>query len=420
MTFRRQPLKHLAAVSVSNVDKKSVEGDHPVRLVNYTDVYYGDRITPALSLMDATATTQQLEAFRLRPGDVAITKDSETADDIGIAAFIEESAPDLVLGYHLALLRPRPSAIDPRFLYWCMRSDLARGQLSTGATGVTRFGLRQDVIASVSLPTPRLMEQRTIADFLDTETARIDALIAKKRRMIDLLRAELAERVARAVLLEQRYDHPLQVTRGEALAPGVRAMRLSWIATFGSGTTPEAGSERYYGGDIPWVLTGDLRDGDVHETTRSVTAEALADYSALKVHPAGSLIVAMYGATIGKMGVLRIAAAVNQACCVIAPGPDLDTDFLYLYLFGFRKELIELGRGSGQPNISQEILRSLRLAVPPVELQRGVVADLRRSWARAERTAAALERQINLLQEHRHALITAAVTGELAVPGAAA
>lgn len=418
--YPRQPLKHLAAVSVSNVDKKTVEGDHPVRLVNYTDVYYGDRITPKLPLMEATATTQQREAFRVRPGDTAITKDSETADDIGIAAFIEESAPDLVLGYHLALLRPRRSIIDPRFLYWSMCSDLARGQLSTGATGVTRFGLRQDVIASVALPTPALATQRAIADFLDTETSRIDALIAKKRSMIDLLKDHFAERVRRAVLLEATYPDPLQVSRGDTQLPGVRAMRLAWMAAFGSGTTPEAGSERYYGGSVPWVLTGDLCDGEVRQTTRSITEEALADYSALKIHPAGSLVVAMYGATIGKMGVLGIAAAVNQACCVIAPGPDLYTDFLYLYLFGFRKEVIERGRGSGQPNISQEILRSLRLAVPPVDKQRAVVAALRLSCDRVQQATTALTAQISLLREHRQALITAAVTGELEVPGVAA
>ncbi|HEV2070647.1 MAG TPA: restriction endonuclease subunit S [Acidimicrobiales bacterium] len=277
-----------------------------------------------------------------------------------------------------------------------------------------------DKVGSYVVEDVALDGQRAIADFLDTEAARIDALIAKKCRMIELLKDQLAERVRCTVLLEQWYEDPLQVSRREAQLLGVRAMRLSWMAAFGSGTTPAAGSDRYYGGDIPWVLTGDLPDGEVNATTRSVTEEALADHSALKVYPAGSLVVAMYGATIGKMGILRIGAAVNQACCVIAPGPDLDTDFLYFYMFGFRNELIERGRGSGQPNISQEILRSLRLAVPPVDRQRALVAELRRSWERVERATTALVTQIELLQEHRQALITAAVTGELEVPGVAA
>ncbi len=115
--WRRQVLKRVAGISVSNVDKKSAPGEVRVRLVNYTDVYYGDRLTPTADLMDATATAGQVLAFRLQPGDVAITKDSETADDIGVAAFIEASADDVVLGYHLApspRSTPRSSNSKPR------------------------------------------------------------------------------------------------------------------------------------------------------------------------------------------------------------------------------------------------------------------------------------------------------------------
>lgn len=197
--YPSRPLKHLAAVSVSNVDKKFVEGDHPVRLVNYTDVYYGDRITPALPLMEATATTQQLEAFQLRPGDVAITKDSEIAEDIGVPAFMEASAPDMVLGYHLALLRPHRGVIDPRYLYWAMSSDFARGQLAAGATGVTRFGLRTDVIGSTLVPIPTLPTQQAISALLDGETGRVDVLLTKKRQLVALLEAHIDSEIMQIV-----------------------------------------------------------------------------------------------------------------------------------------------------------------------------------------------------------------------------
>jgi len=182
-----RPLKTLASIVVSNVDKLIVDGQFPVRLVNYTDVYYGDRLSSQLDLMPATATAAQLDRFRLRNGDVLITKDSETADDIGVAAYVEDAADDMVCGYHLALLRPQPQRADGRFLYWAMRSDFIRDQFSTAATGVTRFGLRVDGIASTAVPAPAVAEQRAIAAFLDTETARIDALITKKRRLIELL-----------------------------------------------------------------------------------------------------------------------------------------------------------------------------------------------------------------------------------------
>ena len=186
MRGRTLRLKHVAALRVSNVDKKSHSNEIPVRLVNYTDVYYRDRIVPELELMRATATVDEVEAFHLLPGDVIITKDSETASDIGIAAYVERSSSDLVCGYHLAICRPRSMYVNSRFLFWALNSDDTRGQLSSGATGVTRYGLRADVIGDVRIVVPPLCEQRTIVDYLDMETARIDALISKKRRMLEL------------------------------------------------------------------------------------------------------------------------------------------------------------------------------------------------------------------------------------------
>lgn len=179
---------------MSNVDKRSVEGQVPVRLCNYTDVYYGDRITPSADLMKATATPDQVKAFRLDIGDVVVTKDSEDASDIGVPAFVEESAPDLLCGYHLAVLRPLQDRTSGRYLYWAMASRRVQDHFSVNATGITRYGLRTDSISAAPIPWWPVPTQRAIADFLDEETARIDALIAKKRRLIDAL-SERASRL---------------------------------------------------------------------------------------------------------------------------------------------------------------------------------------------------------------------------------
>ena len=179
------PLKRIADVAPSNVDKLSVKGELPVRLVNYTDVYYGDRLTSNMDYMRATATPAEVAKFHVRPGDVIMTKDSETADDIGIPAFVDSSAPDLICGYHLSLVRPR--TVLGRYLYFAISSTHARDQMSVASTGVTRFALRSESIKLLSVRVPPLSKQRAIADYLDTETARIDALITKKRRLIDLL-----------------------------------------------------------------------------------------------------------------------------------------------------------------------------------------------------------------------------------------
>ena len=108
-------IKNVVDMKVSNVDKHVREGESPVRLCNYSDVYKNDRITARMSFMEATATAKEIERFRLKPDDVLITKDSEVWNEIAIPALVEYAAEDLVCGYHLALLRPRDMFLTPDY-----------------------------------------------------------------------------------------------------------------------------------------------------------------------------------------------------------------------------------------------------------------------------------------------------------------
>jgi type I restriction enzyme S subunit len=160
-----------------------------------------------------------------------------------------------------------------------------------------------------------------------------------------------------------------------------------------------------------------LNDGVLTEATRFVTDTAMADYSPLVLHSAGSLLVAMYGATIGKLAMLDFPATVNQACCVVTPAGSCSAQFLFYWLLAFRQELIEMGRGSGQPNISQETLRAIRIAIPSADEQRKIVRRVGDWRERLIDVSSALVEQIALLQERKEALITGAVTGQFAIPG---
>jgi type I restriction enzyme S subunit len=124
---------------MSNVDKKTVSGERSVRLCNYTDVYYNERITAELPFMEATASVDQIARFGLRAGDVLLTKNSETPDDIAVPAYVVADLPDVVCGYHLALLRPGRE-VDGRYLFWALSSRSSREQFSASANGITRFG----------------------------------------------------------------------------------------------------------------------------------------------------------------------------------------------------------------------------------------------------------------------------------------
>ena len=184
-TYRKLPpgwklekLKFFADVRNSNVDKTISEDEEPVRLCNYTDVYYNDRITPDLNFMEGSATESEIVRFHLKRGQVIITKDSEGWDDIGIPALVSEDMPKVLCGYHLSVIEPGPK-LDGGFLAWLCRTEPLNDQFKLSANGVTRFGLGQYPMKNAFIALPPLDTQRRIARFLDEKTARIDGVIEK-------------------------------------------------------------------------------------------------------------------------------------------------------------------------------------------------------------------------------------------------
>jgi type I restriction enzyme, S subunit len=174
-------LKRVADVRLSNVDKHTVEGQESVSLCNYLDVYRNDRITGAIEFMQATAPAEQIDRLALRAGDCIITKDSEDPSDIGIPAYVEEIAPRLVCGYHLALMRPDNRQCIGLFLHYLFRSEFARATFEVASRGLTRYALGKYSIDNFEFALPPKPEQAAIAAFLDRETAKIDALVGSRR-----------------------------------------------------------------------------------------------------------------------------------------------------------------------------------------------------------------------------------------------
>ena len=192
-------LKHVAAVRPSNVDKKTVEGQEGVRLCNYLDVYKNDYITQDFDFMQASATPAQITAFTLKAGDVIITKDSETWMDIAVPAHVDVDLPGVLCGYHLALVRPRADRLDGEYLFNSFSASGVLDQFRVAANGITRFGLGTGAIADSLFPLPPVEEQQQIRKFLKRETAKIDALIAKKERLIELLQEKRTALISHAV-----------------------------------------------------------------------------------------------------------------------------------------------------------------------------------------------------------------------------
>ena len=214
-------LRTVAEMRVSNVDKHTKEGEFPVRLCNYVDVYKNDRITQAMPFMNATASRDEVERFRLERDDVLITKDSEAWDDIGVPALVTESADDLLSGYHLALLRPSGEVIGV-YLAQALRSKGVAYQFHVRANGVTRYGLTHTGIYSIHIPLPPLPEQVAIVRFLDHADRRIRRYIRAKQKLIALLEDQ------KQALIHQAVTGQVDVRTGQSY-PAYSSSGVKWL-----------------------------------------------------------------------------------------------------------------------------------------------------------------------------------------------
>lgn len=430
-------LKHVADLRFSNVDKKTVDGQIEVRLCNYTDVYYSERILPDMPFMNATATPDQIAAFSLRGGDVLLTKDSESADDIGVSSYVSRDLPGVLCGYHLALLRPRPSDMDGRYLRWALVSTGSRQQLEHAASGVTRFGLRQDAVGGMTIPTPPIDDQIAIADYLDAETTRIDQMI----QMLDRLRTLLWTRWDRLLDDEVlgrtgRYGSDHSPEPWGPSAAVVRTLPVAWapqplkrvLVTNQSGVW----------GDDPTGIrdTVVLRSTDISvrgtwtisdPATRSLTSLE-AQTGQLRV---GDIVVVTSSGSqlhIGKaamvdQSVADLGAAFSNFTQRLRASDSADPRYVWYLLrspFG-REQLNWLSSTTtGLRNLSGRVLGAITHPGPPLEEQRRIVSRLDEIRRDLDDADGRLGQQMMLLAERRQALITAAVTGELDIPGVAA
>jgi type I restriction enzyme, S subunit len=189
---------------------------------------------------------------------------------------------------------------------------------------------------------------------------------------------------------------------------------LGDLGTWTSGGTPSRGEDSYYGLGVPWVKTGDLCDGPIVDVPETITALGLKNSSAKKV-PTGSLLVAMYGATIGRLGLLTFEAATNQACAaLICDNGSRDfVPYTFQFLLSQRDELRKVGKGGAQPNISQGLLKAYEIPLPPLNEQKRIVAKLESLQGRSRRARAALDAAAPLLEKLRQSILAAAFRGDL-------
>ncbi|HZW78627.1 MAG TPA: restriction endonuclease subunit S [Flavobacteriaceae bacterium] len=354
--------------------------------------------------------------IQLQNEDLLITKDGT----IGKLAIVNNIDKPACLNSGIFVVRSTEEDFSTEFLFWILKSKLFTQFNEYTSYGSTIQHLYQNVFVEFGFTFPSIDEQTAIATYLDRKTAEIDSLIADKKRLLELYEEEKTVIINQAVTKGINQEVKLKDSGIEWLGEipeHWEVKRLSWcFGIIGSGTTPKAGKEEYYyNGTFNWLLTGDLTDGEICETSKKITQKALDDHSSLKEYPKDSIVMAMYGATIGKLGILKIPTSVNQACCVMGAPKHFYNIFAFYLLLAARKEIINMSYGGGQPNISQELIKSFRVQVPPLDEQQSIVQYIEIECSRIESKIAKTEKLIDLLTEYRTALISEVVTGKVKV-----
>lgn len=412
-----RPLRSVAEYAVSNVDKILSDGELPVRLCNYTDVYNNEKIHLGMEFMAGTATQSEISKFHLIADDVVITKDSEAWDDIGIPALVTETADDFVCGYHLAMIRPDPEKLDGAFLFRCLQSKTVRVQLELAANGITRFGIPKSAIGSLTLPVPPMSNQRSIARFLDSETADIDALIASKQKLLDLMAEKRRAIVAEAVM------------RGLDPSSQMRPSGVDWLGDIPAHWQVERSrwlfterDQRSQNGEEEMLTVSHLT-GVTPRSEKDVNMFAAESTAGYKLCFAGDLAINTLWAWMGAMGTARVDGIVSPAYNVYTPGPRLLPDYVdaLVRIPVFAQEVTRYSKGvwSSRLRLYPEGFFETWWPVPPLEEQQQIVEHITAETAKIDRLRTAIENSIALLKERRAALIAAAVTGQIAIPEAA-
>ena len=419
-------LRNAVTMRVSNVDKHVREGETPVRLCNYVDVYKHDCISQRIDFMRATATLEEIAQFRLEEGDVLITKDSETWDDIGVPAVVTEPAEDLISGYHLALLRPFANVLVGAYLLRALQSKGLAHQFHVEAKGVTRFGLSHVGIKSVWLAVPPLHEQDAIVRFLDHADRRIRRYTRAKQKLIALLEEQ------KQAIIHQAVTGRIDVRTGQPY-PAYKPSGVEWL-----GDVPEHWEKRR--------LKTVLRPVDRRSATGTETLLSLRRDHGVVVYaehfsrpPQGRTLVGFKLVRSGQLVVNRLQANNGLVFCSHVDGlvsPDysvfearrpLEMQFLSDllrtadYRSHFRRESTGLGTGTaGFLRLYDGDFLETVVFLPSVQEQILILQALSDEMATNGRLVRNQQEELELFEEYRARLIADVVTGKLDVREAAA
>jgi type I restriction enzyme S subunit len=289
---------------------------------------------------------------------------------------------------------------NPEYFGYLFSTAMFKAEFRRNSTGIidSRLRLYSDKFFSIFSVVPPKEEQDEIVQHIKAQGEKVNQFIQKKKRFIELLKEQ------KSTIIKSKFLKTDETWKRRKISHSFKII--------GSGTTPESGNSDFYDeGEINWINTGDLNDGYLESCEKKITQFAFDKYSTLKIYPKGTLLIALYGATIGKVSIMNIEGCTNQACCAMFGSEIFYTEFLFQWFIANRDVLIQMSYGGGQPNISQEIIRQLRISCPSIEEQKQIVSHIKTETATIDTAIAKAEREIELIKEYKEAMISEAVMG---------
>jgi type I restriction enzyme, S subunit len=412
--MKTAPLKHLVTINGETLDD-ATDPEFEFRYIDIGSVRRGALLAEpeVLSFGQAPSRARRV----VRAGDTLI---STVRTYLRAVLPIREVSSPVIASTGFAVLTPGAN-VDPRYLGWLAQSDLVVEEVVARSVGVSYPAVNPFDIGTVRVPVLPLATQRAIADFLDAETARIDALIIRKRALIDQLKERRVVLTAHAVTGVANGTNciPSGLPWAQFIRAGWRTAKLTLLARLGSGHTPSRDHPEWWVDcTIPWITTGEvsrLREDRIEyisETREKISSLGLANSSAT-LHAAETVVLSRT-ASPGYSAIMGTAMATSQDFVTWTCGPLLEPRFLLLCLRAMRGDLLgRLAQGSTHKTIYVPDIETIRIPLPPLDEQRRIANQ---TWAQLRMIDTAVQpiiHQIDLLNEHRQALITAAVTGDL-------
>ena len=314
-----------------------------------------------------------------------------------------------------------PRRINPFFAHHLLRSYPFQEEFYRYGKGIVAdlWSTNASEMKNILMPEIPELEQEKIVNFLNHETSKIDVLIGKQQQLITLLKEKRQCVISNAVTKGLKPNILMRDSGVEWLGKvpdhwGVSS--LGYYSTVSTGATPDRSKPKYWGGDIPWVKTGEVRYHEIIKTEEHITLDGKAN-SAVTLSPPGTLLMAMYGqgVTRGRVALLGTYATYNQACAAITPNEKLWNKYLRYFFMAAYHAIRDGGNETSQMNLNADIVSKFKVTIPTLDEQHTIVGFLEEKLNCFDDLIVKAESTIQVMRERRTALISAAVTGKIDV-----